>query len=322
MRGTTRLLGLGAAVVSAALLLAGCGGASNGSTDQGATTVRVAANTNATVLPVWVAMDKGYFADNGLNVEFTNVDNIATLPAAVGKSFDIALSTPTLLLSAASQGINDTWVSGSSVDTSQDTNTLLLAGKNSGIHSVNDLAGKTIGVLNDTGTIHIATLHWLKGEGVPINSLHIVQVDAPNMADQLSSGRVDAVEAIHPYTQALLKAGAVNLGAPYAHLADTVSGIMWISQQQWAKSNPKAVQEFVKSLDQAQSFIKSNDKAARAILQKHTGLPPEVVAKDNLPDFDTSVRPQDLNVWLQAMEQVTGFKGHPELGPLTFSPGA
>lgn len=319
--GTTRRWAAALAAVVLGSLLAACGDSSGGGSGSsgGAMTIRLAVNTNATVLPAWVAQEQGFFKNNGLDVSITNVDNIATLPPALGKSFDVALSTPTLLISASAQRIPAVWVSGSSVNDSSDTNTLLLAGKDSGITDVSDLAGKTIGVLNETGTVHIATLKWLQDEGVDPASVTVVQVNAPAMADQLQSGRVDAVEAIHPYTQGMLSAGAVDLGKPYAHLADTISGIMYIAQPDWASSHGDALAAFVTSLQQGQDYITSNDADARKILQKYTQLPDDVVAGTDLPHFDTAVREQDLQVWLDAMKEVSGFGGSPDLGSLVYS---
>lgn len=332
MRRTGRPLLIALVLTLGAAILAACGSSGGSATSPGnapasspgnaPVSIRLAANTNATVLPVWVAIDQGMFTKNGVDVMYTKVGNIDTLPPALGKSFDIVLSTPASLINAATNGLSVTWVSGSSINVGDQTNTRLLASAKSGIKQVSDLKGKTIGVLTEAGTANIATMYWLKDEGVPLDSVKIIQVNAPAMADQLAAGRVDAVEAVHPYAQSIINAGAVNLGAPYAHLSPSISGIMWIAQPDWAKQHSDAIRAFTKSIGEAQEFIKSNDTAARQILQKYTDLPAAVVAKSVLPLFDTAVRPQDLTTWLDAMQQVTGFKGSPDLSKLVFTPSS
>ena len=71
-------------MLTASLGVAACGG---GTSTGEAGTIRVAHNSNAGVLPVRIAEEQGYFKDEGLDVEFTKVENIGTLPPALGKSF-------------------------------------------------------------------------------------------------------------------------------------------------------------------------------------------------------------------------------------------
>lgn len=308
-----------ALVAVGSLALAGCSTPSP-STDasNGQVTVRVASNLNATALPVWVAETEGYFEDAGLNIEYTKVDNIATLPTALSTTFDIVLATPTTLISARSQGIDIKWVSGSSVDTSKaSVNDLMVMG-NSGIKSPADLEGKTLGVLVETGTLHIATMNWLKKEGVDLSSVKIVQIDGPNQADQLSSGRVDAVETTAPFASQIEAAGGASLGNPYRVLGDPITPILWASNGAWAEKNPKAISGFVKALDRAGDFIAGHEDAARTILKKRTGLPDKVVASFPLPQYDTTIRPKDLDTWLAAMKKVTAFNAPVDVSTLVY----
>ena len=93
------------------IVLAACGstGSSTSSSNQSSTTssgssittVNVAYDPNATALPAWVAQDEGIFAKNNLKVNFTKIQNLSTLPGTLGNTFDIVLSTPTELISAA-----------------------------------------------------------------------------------------------------------------------------------------------------------------------------------------------------------------------------
>src|SRR3954468_588473 len=208
----------GAAVALACLTASACGAGGSGGAGGGDGTLRVAANTNATMLPFWAAQQQGFFKDHGLDVNLTNIENVATLPPALGKSFDIVLSTPTLVISSNEQGIPVSWVSGSSVDSVQHKSGALMVMKDSGITKPSQLDGKTIGVLNESGTLHIATAYWLKQEGVDLDSLNVVQVDGPSQPDQLKSGRIDAVESVTPFTGQIEAAGATSLGVPYRSL--------------------------------------------------------------------------------------------------------
>jgi len=302
------------------LTAAGCaGGPGTAAGNSDPRTLRIAHNSNAAALPVQVAMQEGLFAKHNLKVEFTKVENIGTLPGTLGRSFDIALSVPTTVIAAAQQGIPVTQVSGATIDVRDNPTGFVIGSKKSGVTDIKQLAGKTLGVLTETGTTHTATKAWLKKEGVDPESVKIVQVDGPAQADQLAAGRIDAVETVMPFATNVLKnpqAQAVNLGDPYLELAPELSAILWIAKQDFAAKNPEVLKDFRAALDDAQKAIASDDKQARAVLKDYTGLPDAAIAAAKLPRYTTEIRPQDLKIWLQAMRDADGFAGDVDLNSL------
>jgi NitT/TauT family transport system substrate-binding protein len=292
--------------------LAGCGDDEGqaAASEDGVVTVRVAHNSNAAALPARVAEEQGFFEDHGLNVEFTQVEDVATLPPALGTTFDIVLSAPTLEINATTQNIPMVVVSGATVDTPENPTAAIVASEASGITSIEDMEGKTLGSLSPTGTIGIASLYWMKEAGVDLSSVEVIAVNGPQQADQLAAGRVDAVVSVAPFTTAMLaQPGSVNLGDPYLEMADKLSGINWASSKEWADENGETIDNFRAALDDAIAFIGENDADARTILQGYTQLPDAVVENLVFPTYETEVRQEDLDVWLEAMREVDDFQG-------------
>lgn len=299
-------------LVIGALALSACG--SGGSSSP---VIRVAHNSNAAALPVRIAAEQGYFKDEGLDVKFTKVENIGTLPPTLGKSFDIVLTPPTSLIAAAAQGIDMVAAAGATVDVPGNPTSGVVALKSSGITSYQDLAGKKLGVLTETGTLHTATLFALSKVGLSADDIKIVQVDGPAQADQLRAGRVDAVETLAPFRAGLLATGdTVDIGDPYLKMAPEVGALLWATSSDWAKKHPDELAGFRAAIAKAITYIDSHHQQALAELQNYTGLPEAVVAKTVLPDYVSELRPQDLKVWLHAMTSVGGFKGSVALGDL------
>lgn len=299
-------------LVLVALAATACGSGSATTSDSKGTTtttVRIAGNTNAAALPVWVGIDKGYFKDCGVDAKYTVIQNITTLPAALGKSFDVALTVPPLLMSAAAQGLPVVEVAGATLNTRENPQTFLVARTGSGIKTVADLRGKTLGVQTITGSTHLGTKLWLERAGVPYKSVHIVQVDGPAMADQLKAGRVDAMETLAPFSTSVLKYGT-SIVDPQASIAPTIAGIFWASNKAWAGKNDMALNCFRTGLKKAGDFIRANEPAAKTILQKQTQLPQSIVDATALPTYTADVRPDDLKLWLDAMKKVGNFKGN------------
>jgi NitT/TauT family transport system substrate-binding protein len=308
------LVGLVAAVTAMTALTA-CGAGSEDS--GGGDPIRIAHNSNAGVLPARVAEDQGYFEDAGLNVEFTKVENIGTLPPALGKSFDIVLTAPTSLISAKSQGIDMVGAAGATVDVPDNPTSGVVTQKSSGISNWKDLKGKKLGVLTETGTLHTATLFALDKVGLGADDIEIVQVDGPAQADQLKAGRIDAVETLAPFRgQLLANKDNVDIGDPYLEMAPEIGALMWGTSETWAKENAGKLEDFRAALAKAIDYIGSNEKESRATLKDYTGLPDEVVEKAVLPNYVSELRPQDLEVWLEAMKAVGGFQGEVDVDDL------
>lgn len=300
-------------LVAASMVLTAC---SSTGGEGGEGTIRIAGNSNAAALPVWVGIDQGFFEDCGYDAEYTLVENITTLPAALGKSFDIALSVPPLLISAAAEGIGIQEVAGATLNTRDNPQTFLVAPEGSDIKTVKDLEGKTLGVQTITGSTHLGTKMWLQKEGVPEDSVKIVQVDGPAQADQLKSGRIDAVETLAPFSTTILKLGE-SIIDPQAAIAPEVSGIFWTASPNWVSDNEEALDCYREGLDKAADFIENDEEAAKEVLKEQSGLPDDIVAETVLPTYTSDVRPDDLQKWLDAMKEVGGFEGDVDVDSLT-----
>lgn len=282
--------------------------------------LRIGSNSNATGLPVWTAIEQGIFADHGLDVSYETVGSIATLVPALGTSFDIVLATPVGMIAAASQGIDVMWLAGGSLSVEGNSNNHVIVSKDSGITSIAELKGKTIGASSLTGTANLSTLAWLKKEGVNPDEVSVIQLDLPIMADQLAAGRIDAVETQPPYVEQMISQGHIDLGMPYLELAPEIQTIFWVGQSAWANENPEAVNRYIAALEESLEWIEANNDAAREILQEYAGLSAEVAANTQLPNYSLETRLDDLTVWYNAMVDVGEYSGdEPDLPSLVFS---
>lgn len=302
------------------LVLAACGGeeidgaetggdgAEEAAGDGELTTIRIAHNSNAANLSAQVADEQGFFADHGLQAEFTIVENIATVPAAMGQSFDIAQATATSLLTASAEGIEVVQVASATMDTEDNPTASVIVGADSGITSVEQLEGATLGGLTENGTLHIATQKWMQDSGVDLDTVEFVQVDGPNHADQLGAGRIDAVESVAPFSSTVLELeGVENLGDPYLEMAEELSALVFIANTDWAQDNTEVIEDYIAALNDAITFIGENEAEAIEILQGYSNLSDEVAESLVLPTYVAEPRPQDLEVWYEALQQVQGF---------------
>lgn len=272
--------------------------------DKPLTPVRAAYVPVATWLPAWVALDKGIFAKHGLAVTLSPIQNLSLLPGTVGRQFEFAASTPTDLIKAVAGGLDVVATAGEAIEVKSNPTTQVIVRKDSGIKSAADLKGKAIAAPTLGAVIHVATLYWLKKNGVDPASIRGVEVPFPNMGDQLKAGNVDAVEALEPFAGALLAAGNVSLGDPLLAAGDEVLFPFWISDGAWARANGPVIKAWIDALTEAQSYMNANPADTRAILAKYSRLPPEVVAKVPLPTYRFTIKPDELGVWIDVLKDL------------------
>ena len=268
------------------------------------TPVRAAYIPVVSWLPAWVAKEKGFFENNGLDVTLSVTQNLSVLPGTLGRQFDFAPSTPPDLIKAVLAGIDVVAVAGQGIETRDNPSTHLIVRKDSAITSMQDLKGKVIATPTLGAIIHVSVLHGLKKNGIDPNSIRAVEVPFPNMPDQLKAGNVDAVEALEPFAGQLLAAGNRSLGDPLLSVSDQVLYTFWISERKWAADNPAVIAAWIAALKQAKQFMDDNPGEARAILAKYTKLPEPVVQKIPFVTYRFSLDPRDFAVWVNVLKDL------------------
>lgn len=269
--------------------------------------LRVAYAKVITWLPLMIAKDEGIFEKNGLDVTLTAFTQIANLPGTLGKQFDLAPTTAPDMLNAVANNINLAAVAGETIETSANKAYEVLVRADSNIKSPKDLAGKRIAGPGVGSVMHVALIDWVKRDGGDPSGIVGVEVPFPNMMDQLKAGRVDAVEQLQPFVGVMLANGFRSLGDPLLAIADPILFPFWIADADWARSHRDVLKKFVTSLEGGLQIIKTDEKKARDILAKYTGLPAPVIARIPLPHYDFSIKPEQLEVWRKVMLG----QGHP-----------
>lgn len=304
-----------AAVAALVLVLglAACGGDDdNGDSGETAAGDGLVASSGAIVptathLPVMVAKDEGFFEDHGIDMDVQIVQNLATLPGAMGRQFDFGSGTVPDVIKARQQGIDISVVTGLARETGDQRIVSVIGGPE--VNSPEDLVGKTVGVVTLGGNIHISTLKWLTDLGIDPEDINFVEVDPPNQADQLANGDIDAAENLEPFRSIMLEAGATDVVNPLLEIADPVDVVNWMSSTEWAAENSETVDSVVSALNDAVAFIADNPDRAREILAEYSGLPPEAAAAILLPEYGTGLDSGLVDEWANALEVIGQLEG-------------
>lgn len=234
-------------------------------------------------LDLFVALEKGYFKDEGLTLELHTFRGSSDLTDAVmhGKvNAASQLGMVTQLLPQLRSNKAMVKFIGFTADAldSPMRGPVLLAKKGSGIEAVKDLKGKTVGIFPGAN-FKIFMEAALSSNGLSLKDVNLAPI-APQ--EQISAfASVDALLSLDPIVSGLEhKAGAKVLSDRLAarfifnNFLTSASSV----NAEYAKSNPETVLKIERALNHAIDFIRRNPEQTTDILAKYTGLPPKIAS--------------------------------------------
>jgi NitT/TauT family transport system substrate-binding protein len=276
-------LTLGAAVAAMAVL------ATSAQTNAPPANLRLAVIPVTNYAPLVVARDKGFFAQENLNVTWTNVSQGAIAVEAVfGGSAEIGGSSIFEPIVARSNGLDIVFIAASArIRSNPPDNSGVVVRSNDTIQSAKDLAGKRIsaGLINSVNYAHMR--QWLQRNGTDPSSVQFLEIPFPQMADALFQNRLDAVWNVEPFLTFMLKSGNARvLAYPYQENVPRMDITGYLAKESWIKANPDVARRFRRAIDRATTYLINAGKEERDdFVVKYTGAKPEVVAAMNLPEY-------------------------------------
>lgn len=291
-----------AALVALAALtttLAGCGGSGSGSgqgSGSGETTALAVGIVGLTTdAPLYLAKEKGWFAEQGLTVDInTGGGAAAIIPSLVNGERQIGTGNLISVLKANTQGLPLQAIAGqnnsaASADDKAHITSAVMVPPDSPIRTEADLVGKTIAVNSLNGLGDLTIKATLEGDKIDPAGLKFVEMQFPDMAAAATSGRVDAVWLVEPYMTAGADAGLrpvlYNFEGP---ALDFPIGV-YFATRQFVAQNPETVRKFRTVIDRATEYAKSHEDETRAVVASYTKIPPATLQKMALPNYSPTL---------------------------------
>src|SRR5690348_17047417 len=274
-----------AAVIGAALLLAGCSSSASSSSSSGSTstsgtaasapvTVRLGFLSNITHAPALIALKEGFFTKalgsaGTLKATAFSAGTEETTALLAGQ-LDAAYVGPNPAITAWQKASNIQIISGAATGGAS-----IVVKK--GITSAAQLKGKSLATPSLGNTQDVALRYWLKQQGVTTNITGggdaFIKPTKPNSAAVLEfkSGQIAGASEPAPYDiQMVADGGTVLLSEP------GVTTLLIVTKS-FLSAHPDVVSDLLKAQVQANAFIKSNPTQAQsdasAELASYTGKP-------------------------------------------------
>lgn len=276
---------------------------------DGATKVVIGYMPLSIYAPLYVAYDKGYYADEGLDVElksFTNGTDMTVLTATNQLNIGLTGVGPAYW-NAVAQDLPLKIIAPGHAEGSPVASPLMISKKaceDGTIKSVADLKGKKVSV-NAPGATELWLGKALETGGLTIADIDLQYLTFPDAVTALDSGALDAAIVGEPVaTKAEQDGLAVRLLSDFP-----VQGIwptMVFGNQDWLQANPAAAVGFVRAYLRAANDLNTNfnDPMNLAIINKYTQVPADLIAESVKPVYST-----DGKIDLDSLNELQTFFG-------------
>ena len=225
--------------------------------------------------PLWVAAKRGFFEQQGLDVQLVLLLGVPmTLQALAAGSLQVGTGGPEPYIEASERGLDFAIAGGLSNGMAQ----VLIAGKN--YKTVEDLRGATIGASSLTSSTVTALKEALKealkqkGLEYPRDyKLLIVAGGSANNLTALQSGQIAATTVAVPLNYAAEEVGMNTLG----RLLDAVPNFQAstiVIKRSWAEKNRAVMVRFMKAMVHSNRWLHDNRDAAVEFISKEMQLKP------------------------------------------------
>lgn len=229
--------------------------------------------------PLNIAVERGYFEEQGLDVEIVPGPNpAANLAQVISGDADITSSSWATIATSVSQGVNVSLIGGNGTVSPTAQNSGIVVNPDGPIESVADLEGKTVALIGlNTGT-EIPLLLAAQDAGIDPESLSLVAIPYSGMQAAVENNQVDAAFPADAFYQQMISAGLVSISHPVQEYQAGLPVTVWAVTDEWLAANPDVAESYIAAMRKAVDFY--NDPANLDAVH-------EVTARVNQVDVST-----------------------------------
>ncbi|MEK4146907.1 ABC transporter substrate-binding protein [Robertmurraya sp. FSL W8-0741] len=235
-------------------------------------TIRVAEVTHSIFYaPQYVAIEKGFFEEEGLNIELTLTpggDKVMT--ALLSDGADIGLVGSETSIYVAAQGASDQVINFAQL--TQTDGTFLVSREKVDNFSWDQLKGVTFLGQRKGGMPQMVGEFVLKKHDIdPHADLELIQnIDFANISSAFASGTGDFVQLFEPQASVFEQEGRGYIVASFGEESGHVPYTSYMAKQSYIEENKELVEKFTRAIYKAQKWVEENSPQEVAeVIQPH-----------------------------------------------------
>ncbi|MBD1380228.1 ABC transporter substrate-binding protein [Metabacillus arenae] len=230
--------------------------------------------------PLYVALSKGFFKEEGLDVELTTTaGGDKTMTALLSDGADVALVGSETSIYVHAQGSKDPAINFAQL--TQTDGTFLVSREKAEQFEWDQLKDSTFLGQRKGGMPQMVGEFVLKNNGIdPHEDLNLIQnIDFANVANAFASGTGDYVQLFEPTASIFEKEGRGHIVASFGSESGRVPYTTFMAKESYLDKNQDTVKKFTKAIYKAQQWVEENNAKdiATSILEQFPDTDPEIV---------------------------------------------
>ena len=282
---------------------------------QGLTKLRVSTIPIVDTAPLQVGIAKGFFAEQGLEIDTTpTAGGAAGLPALAAGQVQITFSNIISIVLGAKQGLGFQVISmGAGTADAPPDLAGIIAKKGAPLKTGKDFEGKRIAVNTRNNVIWLFAREWVRATGGDPDKVTYMEVPFPQMSDAVRGDRVEAAFVVEPFLSNAINAEGMQLvGWPYSTVMKKIPVGMYAATKEYVEKNPQVIERFVRGYMKAVDWTNANktNEEWMKIVSDYTKLPIEKVKGLTVPPYDKTVNAAGVDA-VQALMRKNGLLDAP-----------
>jgi NitT/TauT family transport system substrate-binding protein len=269
------------------------------------TRIRVSTIPIVDVAPLYVAIQKGFFAAEGIEVDTTPTQGgAAGIPALAAGQVQIAFSNVISMILGSKQGLGFALIAaGSSTGDAPPDLGAIVAKKGTAFRTGKDLEGKRLAVNTRNNIIWLYARAWVKATGGNPDAVTYLEVPFPQMIDAVRGDRVDAAFIVEPFLSASLAGDLQLVGWPFNTVQKRIPVAQYAASKRYIEQNPQLIARWVRAYNQGVDWTNANrgKEELAKIIAGYTRMAPEQIVKVTLPPYEKTVDPAALTPVVELM---------------------
>jgi len=276
------------------------------------------------VASVHVAIKKGYFKDEGLDVDLKVIQGgAAAIPGLVSGDLDMSFGNWVSFFAAeakeTAKSVGGLKLVSDGYQAKPDM-FLIVAGKDSPLKSPKDLAGKTIAINTFKNIAELTAKATLEANDVDPNSVTFKEFAFPDMQAAIENGTVDAAFMVEPFiTRAQRAIGSVTVMDAASGPTDNIPIAGYATSGEFAKNNPKTVAAFQRAMAKGQADA-TDRPTVEPLLVEYAKVDKETAGLVHFGAFPTTLDATRLQRVVQLMVRYQMMDKELDVKPMLIQP--
>lgn len=230
--------------------------------------------------PQYVALEKGFFKEAGLDVELTTIlGGDKVMSTLLSGGIEVALVGSETSIYVAQQGAADQVINFAQL--TQTDGTFLVARQKVDNFSFDQLKGSVFLGQRKGGMPQMVGEYVLKQHNInPQSDLQLIQnIEFKNIAASFASGIGEYVQLFEPEASRFEQEGVGHVVASFGKESGTVPYTVYMAKQSYLDKNPAAIQKFTNAVYKGQQWVASHSaKETAAVISKYFDqIKPEIL---------------------------------------------